>query len=48
MKPLLLAIQYESFKKGIKIGRYVTSTCIIHIKVDLHLNGVQGWIFTIQ
>lgn len=30
------------------MGGYVTSTCIIHIKVDLHLNGVQGWVFTIQ
>jgi hypothetical protein len=30
-----------------QIGMYVTSTCIVHIKVDLHLNGVQGWIFTI-
>lgn len=31
-----------------KIGIYVTSTCIVHIEVDLHLNGVQGWVFIVQ
>lgn len=34
--------------KCMKISVYVTSTRVIHIKVDLHLNGVQGWIFTVQ
>lgn len=38
----------KTLLKCTKISVYVTSTRVIHIKVDLHLNGVQGWIFTVQ